>query len=96
MGNYGGFYVNAINGKVAIITGGDSGIGRAVAYAFALEGADILIAYFNEHKDAEKTKKTVEASFRTNIFSQFYLTQAALPHLIKSRGSIINTISVTA
>ncbi|CAM2968492.1 SDR family oxidoreductase [Paenibacillus sediminis] len=46
--------------KAAIITGGDSGIGRAVAVAFAKEGADISIIYLNEHDDAEVTKKQVE------------------------------------
>ena len=46
--------------KVAIITGGDSGIGRAVAYLFALEGADIAISYLNEHKDANETKEFIE------------------------------------
>ena len=47
-------------GKVAIITGGDSGIGRAVAVGFAKEGATIVIAYYNEHKDAEETKSFIE------------------------------------
>ena len=47
--------------KVAIITGGDSGIGRAVAVAFAHEGADVLIAYLEEHDDAAETRKMVEA-----------------------------------
>lgn len=46
--------------KVAIITGGDSGIGRAVAYAFAREGADIVISYLNEHVDANETKEHIE------------------------------------
>ncbi|MGH7196626.1 MAG: SDR family oxidoreductase [Candidatus Saccharimonadales bacterium] len=46
--------------KVALITGGDSGIGRAVAIAFAKEGADILISYLDEHEDAAKTRKLVE------------------------------------
>lgn len=48
-----------LRGKVAIITGGDSGIGRAVAYAFAKEGADIAIPYLNEHRDAEETKMRI-------------------------------------
>ena len=50
--------------KVAIITGGDSGIGRAVAVAYAKEGADIVIAYLNEDEDAEKTRELVEAEGR--------------------------------
>lgn len=139
--------------KVALITGGDSGIGRAVAIAYAKEGADVAIVYLNEHEDAEKTKQMVEKegrscltmagdvgdekfcqqavqqtidkfgrldvlvnnaaeqhpkesieeisaeqlerTFRTNIFSMFYLTKAALPHL-KEGSAIINTTSVTA
>ncbi|RFU69363.1 SDR family oxidoreductase [Peribacillus saganii] len=46
--------------KTAIVTGGDSGIGRAVAYAFAKEGADVAIVYLNEHEDANETKHRVE------------------------------------
>lgn len=46
--------------KIAIITGGDSGIGRAVAIGFAKEGADVVIAYLYEHIDAEETKRMVE------------------------------------
>ena len=48
-----------LEGKAAVITGGDSGIGRAVAVAFAQEGADVAIVYLNEHKDAETTKRLV-------------------------------------
>ncbi|MBA3238399.1 MAG: glucose 1-dehydrogenase [Parachlamydiaceae bacterium] len=143
-----------LDGKVALITGGDSGIGRAIAVRYAQEGADVVIVYLNEHSDAEETKARVEEkgkncllisgdigeekfcksiikkaiaefgkinilinnaaeqhpqksieditekqlmkTFRTNIFSQFFLTKAALPHLIKTKGTIINTTSVTA
>jgi NAD(P)-dependent dehydrogenase (short-subunit alcohol dehydrogenase family) len=142
-----------LSGKVALITGGDSGIGRAVAIAFAKEGADVAIAYLNEHDDAKQTKQLVEKlgrrattiagdigdeafcqqavqqtvdefgkldilvnnaaeqhpqqsieditaqqlerTFRTNIFSMFFLTKAALKHL-KEGSTIINTTSVTA
>jgi len=142
-----------LKNKVALITGGDSGIGRAAAVAFAKEGADVVIVYLNEDKDAKKTKQIVESfnqecllikgdiseevfcksaiqktikkfnklnvlvnnaavqfpkesledidmadmeyTFRTNIFSMFYLTKAALKHLGKG-DAIINTTSVTA
>jgi NAD(P)-dependent dehydrogenase (short-subunit alcohol dehydrogenase family) len=139
--------------KVALITGGDSGIGRAVAILFAKEGADIAVVYFNEHRDARETQRLVEAegrqclllagdvgretfckdavqrasrelgkinilvnnaaeqhpqesitritekqlarTFRTNIFSMFFMTKAAMRHF-KKGGNIINTASVTA
>lgn len=144
---------NKLKGKTALISGGDSGIGRAVALAFAREGANVAIVYLNEHNDAAETKKWVEETgqrcftiagdigyetfcqqviaetvkefgrldilvnnvaeqhvqasletisasqlertFRTNIFSYFYLSKAALPHF-KSGSVIINTASVTA
>lgn len=142
-----------LQGKTALITGGDSGIGRAVAIAFAREGANVAFGYLEEDQDAKETrdivereggrclafrgdvgqeqfcldivKKTVEAfgrldivvnnaaeqhyresieeisseqlerTFRTNIFSYFYLVKAALKHL-QEGSRIINTTSVTA
>jgi NAD(P)-dependent dehydrogenase (short-subunit alcohol dehydrogenase family) len=142
-----------LRGKVALITGGDSGIGRAVALAFAKEGADVAVVYLDEHADARQTVQRVEAlgrraisiagdvgretfcraavrravktlgrldvlvnnaavqfpratlgaistrqlerTFRTNVFSCFHMTKAALPHLRKG-SAIINTTSVTA
>lgn len=51
--------------RVAIVTGGDSGIGRAVAVLFAREGADVAVAYLNEHDDAEETKRAVEREGRS-------------------------------
>ena len=143
-----------LEGKVAIVTGADSGIGRAVAALFAREGADITIVYLadEETKDAEKTKAIVEdegrkaiclqgdlgrqdfadkvvaatidrfgrldivinnageqhpdediediteeqlrRTFQTNIFSMFFLVQAARPHLAKG-SAIVNCTSVT-
>src|SRR5215208_43237 len=60
--SYRGF--GRLEGKVALITGGDSGIGRAVALAYAREGADVAISYLDEHADAEETVRVVDASGR--------------------------------
>ncbi len=142
-----------LSDKKAVITGGDSGIGRAVALAFAREGADILVSYYDEHEDARETRRLIEGAgrrcllvsgdikdpshcraliskaaatfgridilvnnaahqasfdaaeeisdeewdvtFRTNIYSMFYLTKAALPHM-RPGAAIINTSSVNA
>ena len=56
-----------LDGKVALVTGGDSGIGRAVSVLFAREGADVAIVYLDEHEDAEATKGMVEAEGRRSI-----------------------------
>jgi NAD(P)-dependent dehydrogenase (short-subunit alcohol dehydrogenase family) len=56
-----------LRGKVALITGSDSGIGRAVAIAFAREGADVLISYLSEHEDAEETRRLVVEAGRRAI-----------------------------
>ena len=56
-----------LEGKKAVITGGDSGIGRAVAIAYAREGADVLIAYLNEHDDAREVKHLIEAAGRKAV-----------------------------
>src|SRR5205814_2676588 len=56
-----------LQNKVALITGGDSGIGRAVAIAFAKEGANISIVYLDEHKDAKETQRLVEEHGRRCI-----------------------------
>lgn len=58
---------NKLRGKTAIITGADSGIGRAVAIAFAREGADVLIAYWQEHDDAQETARWVEQAGRRAV-----------------------------
>ncbi len=54
-------------GKVALVTGGDSGIGRAVSVLFAREGADVAVAYLDEHEDAQETKRAIEAEGRRCI-----------------------------
>jgi NAD(P)-dependent dehydrogenase (short-subunit alcohol dehydrogenase family) len=56
-----------LDGKIAVITGGDSGIGRAVAIAFAREGADVVISYLEEHDDAQETARYVEEAGRKAV-----------------------------
>src|SRR5438105_1171897 len=58
---------NRLENKKALITGGDSGIGRAVALAFAREGADVLLSYLNEDDDAQETLRVVREAGRTAI-----------------------------
>ena len=58
-----------LTGKVALISGGDSGIGRAVAIAFAKEGGDISIVYLNEHKDAKETQSSSRTVAQTAFCS---------------------------
>lgn len=62
--------------KVAVITGGDSGIGRAVAIAFAREGADVVLSYLDEHEDAEDTAKLVKEAGRDVLLLAGDVTQA--------------------
>ncbi|RXJ04486.1 SDR family oxidoreductase [Anaerobacillus alkaliphilus] len=68
--------------KVAIITGGDSGIGRAVAYAFAKEGADIVVSYLNEHEDATETKQRVEQLGRRCLLVPGDLQDETMSHTV--------------
>lgn len=82
-----------LEGKVALVTGGDSGIGRAVAILFAREGAHIAIAYLNEHRDAEETKKQVEAEGRRCILipgdvSKQPYCKGAIAKVVKQFGSL--------
>jgi NAD(P)-dependent dehydrogenase (short-subunit alcohol dehydrogenase family) len=66
-----------LTGKKAVITGGDSGIGRAVAIAYSREGADVLIAYLNEDDDARETQRLVEAAGRKAVLVSGDLQEAA-------------------
>jgi len=66
-----------LEGKAAVITGGDSGIGRAIAIAYAREGADLLISYLCEHDDAQETVRLVEAAGRRCVLVPGDLAEAA-------------------
>ncbi|MDF3017573.1 MAG: short-chain dehydrogenase/reductase, partial [Thermomicrobiales bacterium] len=68
---------NRLQGKVALITGGDSGIGRAVALAFAREGADVLISYLNEDSDAEETARVVREAGRKAVVAPGDISEEA-------------------
>ena len=64
--------------KVAVITGADSGIGRAVALAYAREGADVVVAYLNEHDDARETQRLVESAERRCVLFAGDIAKAAV------------------
>lgn len=80
-------------GMAALITGADSGIGRAVAVLFAREGADVAVAYLNEHADAEETKRAVEAEGRRCILisgdvADPNFCEAAVKRTVKAFGRL--------
>jgi NAD(P)-dependent dehydrogenase (short-subunit alcohol dehydrogenase family) len=82
-----------LKGKVALITGGDSGIGRAVAVLFAREGADVAVAYLNEHQDANDTKAAVEKEGRRCIVlsgdvADAAFCKAAVDRTVKQLGRL--------
>jgi len=82
-----------LTGKAAVITGGDSGIGRAVAIAFAREGADVLISYLNEHEDAQDTARYVEEAGRTCVLVAGDLSDRAhvttiIPKAVEEFGKV--------
>ncbi|MBM3605136.1 MAG: SDR family NAD(P)-dependent oxidoreductase, partial [Alphaproteobacteria bacterium] len=66
-----------LDGKTALITGGDSGIGRAVAIAFAREGADVALSYLSETEDAESTAKLIEDAGRRCLRLEGNIAEAA-------------------
>jgi NAD(P)-dependent dehydrogenase (short-subunit alcohol dehydrogenase family) len=84
-----------LTGKRAVITGGDSGIGRAVAIAYAREGADVLIAYLCEHEDAKDTQKLVEEAGRKTVLMPGDLQEPAhCRHIIEKAVSELGGIDI--
>jgi NAD(P)-dependent dehydrogenase (short-subunit alcohol dehydrogenase family) len=82
-----------LTGKAAVITGGDSGIGRAVAIAFAREGADVLISYLSEHDDAKDTARYVEEAGRKCVLVAGDLADRAhaktiIPKAVEAFGKV--------
>src|SRR3954454_18067293 len=82
-----------LTGKATVITGGDSGIGRAVAIAFAREGADVLIAYLSEHEDAKETARYVEEAGRKCVLVAGDLSDRAhaktiIPKAVEAFGKV--------
>ncbi len=77
-----------LQGKRAVITGGDSGIGRAVAIAYAREGADILIAYLNENDDAQEVKALIEKEGRRAV-----LVAGDLAEMLARKGIRANAVA---
>jgi NAD(P)-dependent dehydrogenase (short-subunit alcohol dehydrogenase family) len=82
-----------LTGKAAVITGGDSGIGRAVAIAFAREGADVLISYLNEHDDAKDTARDIEEAGRRCVLVAGALADRAhaktiIPKAVEEFGKV--------
>src|ERR1700738_4949065 len=75
-----------LSGKAAIITGADSGIGRAVAIAFAREGADVMISYLDEHEDAEETARWVERAGRRAIVVAGDISEEAHCNMLVERA----------
>jgi NAD(P)-dependent dehydrogenase (short-subunit alcohol dehydrogenase family) len=84
-----------LEGRVALVTGADSGIGRAVALAFAREGADVAIAYLDEHDDAEATKKLVEDAGRRALLIPEDLAEAeACKRVVDKTASAFGRIDI--
>jgi NAD(P)-dependent dehydrogenase (short-subunit alcohol dehydrogenase family) len=82
-----------LQNKIAIITGGDSGIGRAVAYLFAREGADIAVVYLNEHADASETQERIQQLGRNCLtiagdIGDEYFCRQAVEHTLSRFGRI--------